>query len=106
VPWLGALNLITKTHGFDYKVIEGTIVVGTEKSLEKIDRYALSTRTHCYVTQVLPLEHADPTILAEILKKIFPDAEIMPDSRLRALIVTADYTTIKQMKNLVYGTSE
>ncbi len=20
VPWLGALNLITKTHGFDYKV--------------------------------------------------------------------------------------
>jgi type II secretory pathway component GspD/PulD (secretin) len=52
------------------------------------------------VTQVIPLENAKPSDVMGVLTSNYPDSKIQPDTRLNALIVTADKGTIQQMKAL------
>ncbi len=100
VPARGALNIIVKMSGYDYKIVGNTMIVGDEKTLAKIPNNIMGMRKDNQVTQVIPLENAKPGDVQAVLASNYPDAKIQPDSRLNALIVTADPNTIKQMKVL------
>lgn len=100
VPANGALNIIVKMSGYEYKVVGNTMVVGDEKTLAKIPSNIMGIKKGNEVTQVIPLENAKPGDVQSVLTSNFSDAKIQPDSRLNALIVTADPTTIKNMKAL------
>jgi len=100
VPASGALNIIVKMSGYSYKVVGNTIIVGDEKTLSKIPSNIMGIKKGNEVTQVIPLENAKPGDVMGVLSSNYPDAKIQPDSRLNALIVTADLGSIKQMKVL------
>jgi len=100
VPANGALNIIVKMSGYEYKIVGNTMIVGDEKTLSKIPSNIMGVKKGQEVTQVIPLENAKPGDVQSILSSNYPDAKIQPDSRLNALIVTADPNTIKQMKTL------
>jgi type IV pilus assembly protein PilQ len=100
VPASGALNIIVKMSGYSYKVVGNTMIVGDEKTLAKIPSNIMTVKKSNEVTQVIPLENAKPGDVMGVLSSNYPDAKIQPDSRLNALIVTADIGTIKQMKTL------
>ncbi|MGV8119723.1 MAG: secretin N-terminal domain-containing protein [Candidatus Xenobiia bacterium LiM19] len=100
VPANGALNIIVKMSGYDYKIVGNTMIVGDEKTLSKIPSNIMGVKKGHEVTQVIPLENAKPGDVQSVLASNYPDAKIQPDSRLNALIVTADESTIKQMKAL------
>ncbi|MDQ7822107.1 MAG: secretin N-terminal domain-containing protein [Candidatus Eremiobacteraeota bacterium] len=100
VPATGALNLIIKMSGYDYKKVDSTLIVGDSKVLDKIPSNIMKVKKGDETTQVIPLENAKPGDVQGVLSSNYPDAKIQPDSRLNALIVTADPNTIKQMKTL------
>lgn len=100
VPASGALNLIVKMSGYEYKRVDNTIVVGDAKTLARIPGNIMKIKKGQEVTQVIPLENAKPSDVMGVLTSNYPDAKIQPDTRLNALIVTADVGTIQQMKAL------
>ena len=102
VPALGALNLVVKMNGYEYKALDGTIVVGTEKTLEKIPSNLMSMGSK-QITRVFRLQYADPGEIASILKPLYPDAKIQEDTRLHALVIIADADTLSRIAELIYG---
>ncbi|MDQ7821263.1 MAG: hypothetical protein RDV48_00575 [Candidatus Eremiobacteraeota bacterium] len=105
VPALSALNLVVTTNGYNYKVLDGTVVVGTDEMLQKLPSNLMTMQAE-KVTEALRLAHADPGEIIGILQKLYPHATLQEDSRLRAVIVTADRDTIKKIRALIYGSPE
>jgi len=103
VPFETALMLIVKTSGLEYTRLGNIIVVGSADSLKRLpDKLPdPGVEKGAKLTQVIPLEQAKVSDLITTLTARFPGAEIMPDPRINALIVTADSTTIKAIKRLV-----
>lgn len=101
VPAHGALNLVVKMSGFDYKRVANTIVVGDPKLLEKITPNIMEVRRGSEITQAVPLEHAKATDLSGIVSSSYPDSKITADPRGTALIVTADPTSMKAIRSFI-----
>ncbi|MFH0801239.1 MAG: secretin N-terminal domain-containing protein [bacterium] len=102
VPFETALMLIVKTSGLEYTRLGNIIVVGSADSLKRLpDKLPTKEEKGAKLTQVIPLEQAKVSDVITTLTARFPGAEIMPDARINALIVTADSTTIKGIKRLV-----
>ncbi len=102
VPFETALMLIVKTSGMEYTRLGNIIVVGSAESLKRLpDKLPTKEEKGAKLTQVIPLEQAKVSDMITTLSARFPGAEIMPDPRINALIVTADSTTIKGVKRLI-----
>ena len=101
VPAQGALNLVVKISGFDYKRVGNTIVVGDPKLLEKITPNIMELRRGSEITQAVPLEHAKATDLSAMVASSYPDAKITADPRGTALIVTADPSSMKAIRAFI-----
>ncbi|MGV8121541.1 MAG: secretin N-terminal domain-containing protein [Candidatus Xenobiia bacterium LiM19] len=105
VPALAALNLVVKMNGYDYRILDGTIIVGAEQTLAKFPPGSMAAGGE-KVTRVLRLRYSDPKDISSLLKQIYPQAQIIEDVKSRALIVTTDKSTLKRMINLIYGDSK
>ncbi len=101
VPAYGALNLVVKMSGFDYKRVGNTIVVGDPKLLDKISSNIMDIRKGNEITQAIPLEHAKATDISAMVSSSYPDSKIQADPRGTALIVTADPASMKAIRSFV-----
>lgn len=101
VPAQGALNLVVKMSGYDYKRVGNTIVVGDRKILDTVPSNIMEAKKGAEVTQAIPLEHAKAADVAAMVTGSYPDAKIQSDPRGTALIVTADPSTLKNIRAFV-----
>lgn len=101
VPASGALNLVTKVSGFDYKIVGNTIVVGDPKLLAKISPDIMEVKKGAEVTQAIPLEHAKAADIMGLVSSTYPDVKATADPRGTALIVTADPKNMKAIRSFV-----
>jgi len=104
VPAIAALNLVVKMNGYDYRILDGTVIVGAEQTLAKFPPGSMTAGGE-KVTEVLRLRYSDPKDIAPLLKQIYPHAQIVEDVKSRALVVTTDRSTLKRMIHLIYGDS-
>ncbi len=103
MPALAAFALIVTTHGYSYKALDNTVIVGKAEVLEKIPTNLMSVDPRRVVTEVLRLQFAKPGDLMPILQSLYPHARIDQDLRQNALVVSTDPDTMKRIKTLVFG---
>lgn len=101
VPASGALNLVVKMSGYDYKNVGNTIVVGDSKLLATVPSNIMQVKKGSEITQAIPLEHAKAADLSSMVSSSYPDAKIQADPRGTALIVTADPDSMKAIRSFV-----
>lgn len=101
VPASGALNLVVKMSGYDYKKVDNTIVVGDPKLLATIPSNIMQIKKGNEITQAIPLEHAKAADISSMVSSSYPDSKIQADPRGTALIVTADPESMKAIRSFV-----
>ena len=101
VPASGALNIVVKMSGYDYKRVDNTIVVGDPKLLATIPTNIMNVKKGSEITQAIPLEHAKATDISSMVSSSYPDAKVQADPRGTALIVSADPESMKAIRSFV-----
>ena len=101
VPASGALNIVVKMSGYDYKRVDNTIVVGDPKLLSTIPSNIMNVKKGAEITQAIPLEHAKAADISSMVSASYPDAKVQSDPRGTALIVTADPDSMKAIRSFV-----
>ena len=101
VPASGALNIVVKMSGYDYKRVDNTIVVGDPKLLATIPSNIMNIKKGSEITQAIPLEHAKATDISSMVSSSYPDAKVQADPRGTALIVSADPESMKAIRSFV-----
>ena len=101
VPANGALNLVVKISGYDYKRVDNTIVVGDPKLLATIPSNIMNVKKGSEITQAIPLEHAKAADISSMVSSSYPDSKVQADPRGTALIVTADPESMKAIRSFV-----
>ena len=101
VPASGALNIVVKMSGYDYKRVDNTIVVGDPKLLSTIPSNIMNVKKGTEITQAIPLEHAKAADISSMVSASYPDAKVQSDPRGTALIVTADPDSMKAIRSFV-----
>jgi type II secretory pathway component GspD/PulD (secretin) len=101
VPASGALNIVVKMSGYDYKRVDNTIVVGDPKLLATIPSNIMNVKKGTEITQAIPLEHAKAADIASMVSASYPDAKVQSDPRGTALIVSADPDSMKAIRSFV-----
>ncbi|WP_156801229.1 LysM peptidoglycan-binding domain-containing protein [Halobacteroides halobius] len=93
ISFLEAVELLAKTNGLAYKVINNTVVVATPNKLKQ----GFGSRA----TYVFKLENATPTEIKEVLDSMIKDSLIKVDQRTSSLVVTAYKNQIPKIKKLI-----
>ncbi len=101
VPASGALNIVVKMSGYDYKRVDNTIVVGDPKLLATIPSNIMNVKKGAEITQAIPLEHAKAADISSMVSASYPDAKVQSDPRGTALIVSADPDSMKAIRSFV-----
>ena len=101
VPASGALNIVVKMSGYDYKRVDNTIVVGDPKLLATIPSNIMNVKKGAEITQAIPLEHAKAADISSMVSASYPDAKVQSDPRGTALIVSADPESMKAIRSFV-----
>jgi len=104
VPAEGALNLILKLAGYDYKKIDHTIVVGSKEILDKIPPDVLGIKKATqgeFKILPIPLEHAKAASVADTIKGVYPgiDVQVQPDQNF--VIIKGPKDQLKDIKEFV-----
>jgi len=103
VPAEGALNLILRIAGFDYKRVDNTIVVGSKETIEKIPANVLEIRKMGEPEAILPipLEHAKAASVADTLKGVYPGVDATVQADQNFVIVKGPRSQLRDIKEFV-----
>lgn len=106
VPAEGALSMILKISGFDYKIVDRTIVVGSKETLEKIPDNIFSSdfarqQTGPRVILPIPLEHAKAATVADTIKSVYPDVKVTVQADQNFVVVTGPKPMVRDIKEFV-----
>src|SRR5690606_22934549 len=79
VPAREAIDLVARLTGYRYHIIGNTLVVGTAERLRS------EFRSLDY--ELFTLRHVELATASELIARLFPDVDIIPDARTNSLIV-------------------
>ncbi|REJ32994.1 MAG: hypothetical protein DIU83_07375, partial [Bacillota bacterium] len=79
VPARAAIDLVARLTGYRYHIIGNTLVVGTAERLRS------EFRSLDY--ELFTLRHVELATASELIARLFPDVDIIPDARTNSLIV-------------------
>lgn len=104
VPPFGALSLILKIAGFDYKIIDHTIVVGQPDTLGRIqsDIFGKPPPVPGQMGILpIPLEHAKAASIADSLKSVYPDVTVTVQADQNFVVVQGPKKELLDIKEFV-----
>lgn len=95
VPFSDALGYVTRTTGFAYQVVNGTILVSTPERLRE------PAQPGPVSTEVIRLKFADPAELKDVLAVEIPSGRVTVAARPKALVVKGTAEELAAVKALI-----
>lgn len=95
-----ALSIITKIHGYDYKIVKNTIFVAPPDKLASIVSEVL-VPVGSSVTQVIHLQYTKPSDIITMVQANIKGISIKPADNVNGIIVRGSLGSIKRVKELV-----
>ncbi|GAB6100360.1 hypothetical protein JCM16358_22390 [Halanaerocella petrolearia] len=93
ITFLKAVELLTKSNGLSYKVMDNTLLIGTSKSLQA--NFAKK------ITKVFKLKNSKPDKIKKSLQQFISQDKIAVDKRSKSLIITAYKKEMKAIAKVI-----
>ncbi|GAB6137110.1 LysM peptidoglycan-binding domain-containing protein [Halanaerobaculum tunisiense] len=93
ITFLAAVELLAKTNGLDYKVVNNTVLVAAPEKL----RQGFGEK----ITDVFKLQNSEPQEVKKSLDSLIKEGLIKVDDRTKSLVVTAYQSQIPMIKRVI-----